>query len=244
MSHHSATNNRNDLPVCFPGLLAILDATQFTSYRTRSRTVKTDERVVWRGLCAPSRVTSQTNCATYFETSCRCPTANQRFCKLLSSLHSSSARISDEDPLRAAVDKHVVFHGNESALHQRTSLFNAFTPFHRVGSHLMCKYPLEHWRHLRLSCRHLLQHKSSEIFVLQLSKARFISRRTKLYSHDVRFHMSPLVCRVLDSDLFEQSVQIYDVSMSKKNLSVHLSLEQQVARYHLDENDYDHSLRQ
>ena len=34
---HSARNCRNDLPVCCPGLLVILDATQFTTYRTLSQ---------------------------------------------------------------------------------------------------------------------------------------------------------------------------------------------------------------
>ena len=44
-----------------------------------------------------------------------------------------------------------------------TSLFNVFYSISSSRTHLMCKYPLEHLRYLRLSCRHLLQHKSSQI---------------------------------------------------------------------------------
>ena len=46
------------------------------------------------------------------------------------------------------------------------------------------------------------------------------------------FSYVPLVFSVCDSDLFEQSVETHNVTMNKKNLSVHLSLEQHVARYH------------
>ena len=232
---HSATNCRNVLPVCFPGLLVILDVTQFTSYRTRSRTVKTDERVAWRGLCAPSLVTSQTNWATCSETRCSCRTANQLFYKLLSSLYSSPARISDEDPLCVAVDQHVVFH---EMVVRCINLSLSSTLLRHFIEYVSADVQISTWA-LTSSATILSSPSAAQVIRdnLQLSRARYISSRTKLYSHDVRFHMYPLEFSVCDSDLFEQSIETHGVTMNKKNLSMHLSIEQKVVRSHPDEND-------